>query len=103
MDDNPRHERMHAPADLAAWLADGNRQAGRCTVRVGQALATIAREAVGLFADGAHDRLRECAADDCALVFYDESRSNNRRWCSMQRCGNRAKVQAHRARAAAVG
>ncbi|MEQ1734865.1 MAG: CGNR zinc finger domain-containing protein, partial [Rhodoglobus sp.] len=25
-------------------------------------------------------------------------RSNNRRWCSMQRCGNRAKVRAHRAK-----
>jgi predicted RNA-binding Zn ribbon-like protein len=34
-------------------------------------------------------------------VFYDESRAGSRRWCSMQRCGNRAKVRAHRQRAAA--
>jgi predicted RNA-binding Zn ribbon-like protein len=35
-------------------------------------------------------------------VFFDESRSNNRRWCSMQRCGNRSKVRAHRERASAT-
>jgi predicted RNA-binding Zn ribbon-like protein len=35
-------------------------------------------------------------------VFRDESRTANRRWCSMQRCGNRAKVRAHRARQAAT-
>ena len=51
--------------------------------------------------DDSVERVRECAADDCAIVFYDESRSNNRRWCSMQRCGNRAKVRAHRARTSA--
>jgi predicted RNA-binding Zn ribbon-like protein len=34
------------------------------------------------------------------MVFHDESRTNNRRWCSMERCGNRAKVRAHRERAA---
>jgi predicted RNA-binding Zn ribbon-like protein len=44
------------------------------------------------------ERIRECAAADCGLVFYDESRSNNRRWCSMQRCGNREKARTHRAK-----
>ena len=29
-----------------------------------------------------------------------EWRARSRRWCSMQRCGNRAKVRAHRARLA---
>ena len=59
----------------------------------------MAREAVELFSADERERIRECAADDCAIVFYDESRSNNRRWCSMQRCGNRAKVRAHRSKA----
>ncbi|WIB37118.1 CGNR zinc finger domain-containing protein [Curtobacterium sp. MCJR17_043] len=35
-------------------------------------------------------------------MFYDSSRGGTRRWCSMQRCGNRAKVRAHRARRAGV-
>jgi hypothetical protein len=83
-------------------LAGGSRQAGRTSARSGQALAAMAREAVELFSE-AQDRIRECSAADCGLIFYDESRSNNRRWCSMQRCGNRAKVRAHRVRSAQLG
>ncbi|WP_339619069.1 CGNR zinc finger domain-containing protein [uncultured Salinibacterium sp.] len=90
-----------ATPDVPPRLAGGGLQAGRTRVRTGQALATMAREAVFLFGAEQHERIRECAAEDCALVFYDESRSNNRRWCSMQRCGNRAKVRSHRARNAA--
>ncbi|MBW8872916.1 MAG: CGNR zinc finger domain-containing protein, partial [Leifsonia sp.] len=45
-------------------------------------------------------RIRECSAEDCRLVYLDTSRSGTRRWCSMHRCGNRAKVREHRARAA---
>ncbi|PRY67523.1 putative RNA-binding Zn ribbon-like protein [Glaciihabitans tibetensis] len=80
-------------------LLGGLRRAGRTSARAGQALSAMAREAVELFSV-AQDRIRECSAADCGLIFYDESRSNNRRWCSMQRCGNRAKVRAHRIRSA---
>jgi predicted RNA-binding Zn ribbon-like protein len=90
-----------ATPDVPPRLAGGGMKAGRTTVRTGQALSTMARQAVFLFGEAQHERIRECAAEDCALVFYDESRSNNRRWCSMQRCGNRAKVRSHRARNAA--
>ena len=90
-----------ATPDVPPRLAGGGMKAGRTTVRTGQALSTMAREAVFLFGAEQHERIRECSAADCALVFYDESRSNNRRWCSMQRCGNRAKVRSHRARNAA--
>ncbi|MBL5975259.1 MAG: zf-CGNR multi-domain protein [Candidatus Leucobacter sulfamidivorax] len=64
-----------------------------------QALATIARDAVDVFSRDS-DRIRRCASQDCDLVFFDGSRPNSRRWCSMQHCGNRAKVRAHRQRAA---
>jgi len=88
-----------ATPDVPPSLDGGRRQAGRTRVRTGQALATIARDAVTLFGHSSADgRIRECAADDCQLVFYDESRTNNRRWCSMQRCGNRAKIRAFRAK-----
>jgi len=88
-----------ATPDIPPALSGGKRQAGRTRARAGQALSAMAREAVLLFASSSRERIRECAADDCGLIFYDESRSNNRRWCSMQRCGNRAKVRAHRAKA----
>lgn len=87
-----------ATPDIAPSLVGGTRQAGRSRAKCSQALSVLAREAIELFATNPTDRIRECAADDCGLVFYDESRSNNRRWCSMRRCGNRAKVRAHRAR-----
>jgi predicted RNA-binding Zn ribbon-like protein len=88
-----------ATPDIPPSLAGGCRQAGRTRARASQALSAMAREAVVLFDPEQRERLRECAADDCGLVFYDESRSNNRRWCSMKRCGNRAKVRTHRANA----
>jgi predicted RNA-binding Zn ribbon-like protein len=87
-----------ATPDIPPALDGGSRQAGRSRARVGQALSSIAREAVDVFGPDGADRIRACAANDCDLIFYDESRSNNRRWCSMQRCGNRAKVRAHRER-----
>jgi predicted RNA-binding Zn ribbon-like protein len=87
-----------ATPDIPPALAGGSRQAGRSTARARQALSAMAREAVDLFGEATTDRIRACSADDCGLVFYDDSRSNNRRWCSMQRCGNRAKVRAHRAK-----
>ncbi|MEI2776119.1 MAG: CGNR zinc finger domain-containing protein [Tetrasphaera sp.] len=62
---------------------------------VAQALATIARDAVRHLA--AHpERLKVCAAHDCPLVFLDTSRAGTRTWCSMARCGNRAKARTHR-------
>ena len=88
-----------ATPDIPPALGGGTRQAGRTRARAGQALSAMAREAVALFDEEQRERVRECAADDCGLVFYDESRSNNRRWCSMKRCGNRAKVRTHRANA----
>lgn len=63
-----------------------------------QILGTAAREAIDVIGGEGIDRLRECEAPDCQLLFLDTSRPGNRRWCSMQRCGNRHKVQAYRAR-----
>lgn len=90
-----------ATPDIPPVLPGGGRQAGRTNARPHQALGSVARDAVRLFGPGADGRIRECSADDCELVYLDTSRSGNRRWCSMQRCGNRAKVRAHRARAGA--
>jgi predicted RNA-binding Zn ribbon-like protein len=97
-----------ATPDVPPALAGGRRQAGAGRIRVGQALSSVARDAVELFGHEAdrqlhtdEQRIRTCSASDCRLVFYDESRTNNRRWCSMQRCGNRAKVRAFRERSGA--
>lgn len=88
-----------AMPDVPPVLEGGSRQAGASRARAGQALSSIAREAIRIFRSDAAARIRQCSAEDCSLVYLDTSRSGNRRWCSMQRCGNRAKVRAHRARA----
>ncbi len=94
--------------DVPPSLAGGRRQAGAGRLRTGQALASVARDAVTLFAGVGFvgeqgRRILRCSADGCGLVFYDDSRAGTRRWCSMPKCGNRSKVRAHRARAAALG
>ena len=40
-------------------------------------------------------RVRRCANDRCLWLFLDDSKSGNRRWCSMSACGNRAKARRH--------
>jgi len=40
-------------------------------------------------------RVRECANQRCRRLFLDDSKSANRRWCSMSQCGNRAKAHRH--------
>jgi len=63
------------------------------------ALATLARDAIAIFGNEAErSRLRACEQSDCAGLFLDRSRGARRRWCSMARCGNRAKVTAFRKR-----
>jgi predicted RNA-binding Zn ribbon-like protein len=64
-----------------------------------QALSDVARDAVALLSDPAQRaRLRRCASPDCALIFYDSSRPGRRRWCSTERCGDRMRARAYRAR-----
>ncbi|TDC50622.1 zf-CGNR multi-domain protein [Jiangella ureilytica] len=62
------------------------------------ALSTLARDAIDLFGGPLAGRIRVCAAADCGLLLVDTSRPGRRRWCSMQRCGNLAKVRGHRQR-----
>ncbi|TMR94989.1 hypothetical protein EJK15_31085 [Nonomuraea basaltis] len=38
------------------------------------------------------ERVRKCANPQCVLWFLDVSKNGSRRWCSMEGCGNRAKV-----------
>lgn len=84
------------PRLQARLLASGQRTWHRPTVA--RALATIAASAVELLGGEHAGQVRRCAGERCWLLFLDTSPAGRRRWCSMQRCGNRAKVRAHRAR-----
>lgn len=54
-------------------------------------LADIARDALTLATTATLTRVRACAGPHCAAWFLDTSRPGNRRWCSMDTCGNQAK------------
>lgn len=87
-----------AQPPLAPQLGDDGAATWAPPVRTSQALSTLAREMVDLLSGPLAERIRECASDTCPLVFVDTSRPGTRRWCSMERCGNRNKLRAHRAR-----
>ncbi|HZQ81127.1 MAG TPA: CGNR zinc finger domain-containing protein [Gaiellaceae bacterium] len=61
---------------------------------VGKILADVSEA----MADGTWDRMKACRAEDCRWVFLDTAKNRSRAWCSMSSCGNRAKVNAYRAR-----
>jgi predicted RNA-binding Zn ribbon-like protein len=58
----------------------------------------IVRSAAALATSPQLERVHECAGTDCGWLFLDTSKAGRRRWCSMEVCGNRAKVQRYRAR-----
>ncbi|MFI9153718.1 CGNR zinc finger domain-containing protein [Streptomyces sp. NPDC053367] len=90
------------PPLIARLAPDGSRTwaPGATGTRL---LATLALDAIELFSGPYADRVRECGAHDCYLLFVDTSRPGRRRWCAMEHCGNREKVRAHRARGATTG
>ena len=84
---------------LAPRLGPGGTAGGWARpATVGQAVSTLARQAVDVLSGPRGDRIKVCAGDNCALPFVDTSRPGTRRWCSMERCGNRHKLRALRAR-----
>lgn len=68
--------------------------------RCQEILGVIARDGIALLTGPQRDLLSECAARQCRGIYLDTSPGRNRRWCSPARCGNRARVAAHRARRA---
>ncbi|GAA4005193.1 CGNR zinc finger domain-containing protein [Allokutzneria multivorans] len=63
---------------------------------VASALGAVAVDAIELLLES--PTVRICAAETCGLRFVDRSPARNRQWCSMARCGNRAKARQHYAR-----
>ncbi len=66
---------------------------------VSVALAWLARQAAVDLSGPTRERLHACGDDTCSGIFADHT--GRRRWCSDERCGVRARVRAHRARARA--
>ena len=101
-------------ADLDAALGEIDAAAGRAGLElrfdptcprveptVGGVRGAIGRILVEVYdemVDGIWERMKACKADDCRWAFLDTSKNKSRAWCSMESCGNRAKVNAYRQR-----
>jgi predicted RNA-binding Zn ribbon-like protein len=62
------------------------------------AIGSILVEVYDEMVDGIWERMKACKAEDCRWAFLDTSKNKSRAWCSMESCGNRAKVNAYRQR-----
>jgi predicted RNA-binding Zn ribbon-like protein len=101
-----------APADAVAAINRvlASRPAYRQLVRRGSGLVSrtqsveetalhllvpVAESAAWLLEHGDRMLLRRCGNPRCILYFYDTTKNARRRWCSMARCGSRAKAAAY--------
>jgi predicted RNA-binding Zn ribbon-like protein len=87
---------IETPAGFV-WGWDGGDDA------LDQMLWPVVRSAADLLTSKELERVGECAEHQrCGWLFLDVSRNHSRRWCSMELCGNRAKVRRHYQRKSAT-
>jgi predicted RNA-binding Zn ribbon-like protein len=87
-----RAERLVARGSTlqATWPASGS--------RLDSPLWPVARSAAELLVSPELARLSQCGGESCSWLFLDRSRNRSRQWCTMQDCGNLAKVRRFRER-----
>src|SRR5215212_7320406 len=73
---------------------DGYRLLSTLSTPLGQALGGLADAIRQCTEDGTWPRLKVCARDTCRWAYYDASRNQVRRWCSMAGCGTTSKCGA---------
>lgn len=95
----------HAQAARIAWRAGayGWNMSSPQAAGIGLFIP-VALSAAELLTGIRANKVRQCQDDrGCGWLFVDESRAQNRRWCSMGDCGNRAKAHRHYERAKKQG
>ncbi|WP_048649252.1 CGNR zinc finger domain-containing protein [Nitratireductor soli] len=94
-----RHHQVLAQAGSGfAWQWDAER------LDLLAPLHAVALSAGALLTGDDLGRVKECPGPDgCGWLFFDETRNNSRRWCSMDHCGGAAKARRYAARQSAAG
>ena len=86
----------------ARFGADGK---ARLEPDAGGVAGAMGRMVAALFAamaDEGWTRLKLCGSSTCRWAYYDRSRNQSSRWCTMASCGNRQKARRFRQRAKAA-
>jgi predicted RNA-binding Zn ribbon-like protein len=89
---------LRSAAPRRQLVCEGDRYGWRIEAAAPSAallLSGVLWSAADLLAGPRKARLRACANPKCGWLFLDDSKSANRRWCSMSACGNRAKAHRH--------
>ena len=84
-----------AAAPARQRVRPGGWDVGTPEPSAGALLAPTLWSAADLLVGSQLARVRQCANPECGWLFLDNSKSGNRRWCSMSACGNRAKAHRH--------
>ena len=92
-----------AAAPARQRVRHGGWDIGTPAPSAGTLLAPTLWSAADLLVGNQLARVRQCANPECGWLFLDNSKSGNRRWCSMSACGNRAKAHRHYLRQKEVG
>lgn len=74
---------------------DGPRFVPPSTTALDAALGALLALTAAAMLEGIWPRLKACPGRSCGWVFYDHSRNQNGRWCSMRVCGDREKARAY--------
>ena len=86
----PRGVTLGSVGDTLRWLPTTENIAPETLLK------PIAWSAVSLLTGPRAERVKQCQDErGCGWLFVDESRAQNRRWCSMGDCGNLAKSRRH--------
>jgi predicted RNA-binding Zn ribbon-like protein len=80
-----RRARLERIAGVYAWRWQA---AGSAVAAI---LGPIALSVLGLLRQADLSRVKQCPGEACGWLFLDTTKNNNRRWCEMEVCGNRAK------------
>lgn len=87
-------DRRLAAVPVVLALASGTPQLRPSGTRaLDRALGAVIDAVRAATEDGSWPRLKVCARDTCRWAFYDSSRNQARRWCSMAGCGNYVKMR----------
>jgi len=96
--------RVLAAAPVALVLHGGGyRLSSTGSSPIAQAVGGLADAIRQSTDDQTWHRLKVCARDTCRWAFYDASRNQVRRWCSMAGCGNHVKMKRAYARRKQTG
>jgi predicted RNA-binding Zn ribbon-like protein len=90
-----------AMVKLEVQITEGGYRLGWCNEELAdKMLYPVAKSAGELLTSEHIGRVRECANEEegCGSMFLDYSKSHSRRWCSMESCGNKAKLRTYYAK-----